>query len=544
MHFLTLFVDWLFAASARASLLTAAVFIIQSLLRYRVPARWRYAMWIPVLVVLLVPSFPESKWSVHSIVRLLQSPLAVSVTIEPSRVLGVNAVGVADFRMAVFSSWQQMIPLAWLIGAAGIALFHIGAFVQTLRRFKRSQVPASDALLNEVAALARDVGLRRSPRVCMTRGIRTPAVTGLLHPMLLLPVNIQETLSVGEMQFVLRHELTHIKRGDLPLNALLCVLLSLHWFNPVLWFAFFKARLDRESACDDEVLQHEPQPRRVAYGHTLLKVESAFGYDELRLGFVGIFQRGAALRSRIQFIAKKPTQHPAMKSTLSISIAFLTLLGITKASPTDNNAPKVLTEAKFIEFSEAAKALLTPFDTTAVSSNVIGMFNDVQFSAFLKKVEGAKGVDVLAVPRVTNRSGQEGKIEIGREFAYMDADGKASTKHLGTKLTLLPKVTGEDRIDLYIAQQITEFEGFLNHANGVKQPIFRERKLTANVSITSGQTVVLGFPAHSAKQTTEERSAGGITKKTENVTRNTVVFVTAHLVDSAAGKPVAPKQQN
>jgi beta-lactamase regulating signal transducer with metallopeptidase domain len=97
------------------------------------------------------------------------------------------------------------------------------------------------------------------------------------------------------LQFVLRHELTHIKRGDLPLNALLCVLLSLHWFNPLLWFAFFKARLDRESACDDEVLQQEPQPGRIAYGHTLLKVESAFGYDELRLGFVGIFQRGAAL---------------------------------------------------------------------------------------------------------------------------------------------------------------------------------------------------------------------------------------------------------
>jgi bla regulator protein BlaR1 len=76
MHFLTLFVDWLFAASARASLLTAVVSIIQSLLRYRVPARWRYAMWIPVRVVLLVPGFPESKWSVHSIIRLLQAPLA------------------------------------------------------------------------------------------------------------------------------------------------------------------------------------------------------------------------------------------------------------------------------------------------------------------------------------------------------------------------------------------------------------------------------------------------------------------------------------
>ena len=540
MHFLTLFVDWLLAASARASLLTAAVFIIQSLLRYCVPARWRYAMWIPVLMVLLVPSFPESNWSVHSIVRLLQSPLSVSVTIEPSHVLGANAVGLGDFRMAVFRSWQQMIPLAWLVGFAGIALFHIGAFLQTLRRFKRSQVPASDALLNKVAALARAVGLRRSPRLCMAREIRTPAVTGLLHPMLLLPVNIEETLTVRELQFVLRHELTHIKRGDLPLNALLCLLLSLHWFNPVLWFAFFKARLDRESACDDEVLQQEPQPGRVAYGHTLLKVESAFGYDELRLGFVGIFQRGAELRSRIQSIAKRPPQHPAMKTTLSISIAFLTFLGITKATTTDNNAPRVLTEARFIEFSEEAKALLTPFDTTAVSSNVIGMLNDVQFSAFLKKLEGAKGVDVLAVPRVTNLSGQEGKIETGREFAYMDADGKASTKQLGIKFTLLPKVTGEDRIDLHFAPQITGFDGFMNHATGVKQPIFSERKLTANVSITSGQTVVLGFPAHSSKQTTEERSAGRITTKTENVTRHTMVFVTVRLVDSATGKPVDP----
>jgi len=322
------------------------------------------------------------------------------------------------------------------------------------------------------------------------------------------------------------------------------VLLSLHWFNPVLWFAFFKARLDRESACDDEVLQQEPRPGRVAYGHTLLKVESAFGYDELSLGFVGIFQRGAALRSRIQFIAKEPTQHPTMKSTLSISIALLTFLGVTKAAPADTNAPQVLIEAHFIEFSEEAKTLLTPFAITPVSSNVIGMLDDIQFSAFMKKLGGAKGVDVLAAPRVTCRSGQAGKIEIGREFAYKDAEDKASTKNLGIKLTLLSKVSGADQIDLDLSTQISEFEGYLKHASGVNQPIFHERKLTANVSITPGQTVVLGFPAHSAKQTTEDRSAGRVTTKTENVTKHTMVFVTARLVDSADGKPVDPKLRN
>jgi Flp pilus assembly secretin CpaC len=233
-----------------------------------------------------------------------------------------------------------------------------------------------------------------------------------------------------------------------------------------------------------------------------------------------------------------------MKTTLIFNIVLLTALGITKAAPTDTNAPKVLVEAKFIEVTEEALALLTPFNTTAGSSNVVGMLTDVQFSALLRKIEGAKGVDVLAVPRVMCRSSQEGKIEIGRRFAYKDADGKASTKNLGTKLALLPKVTGEDQIDLDLTPEITGFEGFMKHASGVKQPIFSERKLTANVSITSGQTVVLGFPAHSAKQTTEDRSAGRVTTKTENVTRHTRVFVTARLADSATGKPVDPELQN
>ncbi len=292
------------------------------------------------------------------------------------------------------------------------------------------------------------------------------------------------------------------------------------------------------------MLHHEPQPGRVAYGHTLLEVENVLSYNRLSLSFVGIFQRGGAFCSRIQSIAKQPPQHPAMKTTLSISIALLCFFGITKAAPTDANAPQVLIDAKFIDVSEEALALMAPFHIHAVSSNVMGMLNNVQFSAFLKKAEGAKGVDVLMAPQVTCRSGQEGKIQTGREFAYKDVKGKASTKNLGTRLTLLPKVTGENQIDLYLSSEIVEFEGFLKHTNGLEQPIFQERKLTENVSIAFGQTVVLGFPATAARQTTEDRSAGRVTTKTKNGIRHTMVFVTAHLVDSSSGKPVDPELRN
>lgn len=316
MHALTIFFEWILAASARASGLALVVLIVQSLLRYRVPARWRCALWLPVLMVLLAPVFPESAWSFES---LFHSVLA--------------SLPVADVSMtqAPLPS-QPLWGVVWLIGVAGILLTGTVAYMRMLWRFKRSSTPVPDALLQAIAALAREIGLRRPPRVTMARAIRSPAVAGLLRPTLLLPANMEEMLTPHEVRLVLIHELTHIKRGDLPLNALLCVLLALHWFNPLLWLAFFKARLDCEAACDAQVLEREEPLQRVVYGHTLLKLETAFSHRSLNLGFIGIFQRGSALRARIQSITTHPNQHPLMKTTLSFSIALLTFLGITKAA--------------------------------------------------------------------------------------------------------------------------------------------------------------------------------------------------------------------
>ena len=541
MEILAHLFDWLLTASARASLLSVVVLGVQVMLRHRVPARWRYALWLPVLLVLLTPAFPESQWSVGSIVRTAPEPLPVPVMVaqEPALNVAPSAVGAAETPAPI--SWIQIMRLAWLPGAAGMIVICLGSYALTLWRIKHNRVPVNDALLHEITVLAHGIGLRRVPRVWMSPVVRSPAVTGLWRPVLLLPVQFDESLTAQEARLVLRHELTHLKRGDLPLNALLCLLLALHWFNPLLWLAFFKVRLDREAACDAQVLDCEPQAERVAYGHTLLKVESAFSHYGLSLGFVGIFQRGTALHSRIQSIATPPNPHPLMKTTLSLGIALLTFLGITKAAPPDNNAPQVLIEAKFIEVGEEAKDLLAPFAATGKSPSVSVMLNDEQLSTLWKKIETTKGVDVLSMPRVTTRSGQEAKIEVGREFAYKDDSGKPATKQLGTVLTLLPKITGEHEIDLDVSPQIVELEGMVKLESGVERPVFKERKATVSVAMMSGQTVALGLPSASTKQTTEDRSAGHVTSKTEDVIRHTVVFVTARLLDPASGKPVGAK---
>ena len=536
--------DWLLTASARASLLSVVVLGVQVMLRHRVPARWRYALWLPVLLVLLTPAFPESPWSVGSIVRTAPAPLPLPVMVAQESALSVapSAVGAAETSAPI--SWSQIMLPAWLLGAAGMIVLCLGSYALTLWRIKHNRVPVNDALLHEIATLAQGIGLRRVPHVWMSPVVRSPAVTGLWRPVLLLPVGFDESLTAQEARLVLRHELTHLKRGDLPLNALLCLLLALHWFNPLLWLAFFKVRLDREAACDAQVLDHEPQAERVAYGHTLLRIETAFSHHGLSLGFVGIFQRGSALRSRIQSIATPPNPHPLMKTTISLCIALLTFLGITKAAPPDNNAPQILIEAKFIEVNDSAADLLRPFAGTEASQTVSVMLNDEQLNTLWSKIESTKGVDSLSMPRVTTRSGQEAKIEVGREFAYKDADGKPTTKQLGTTLTVVATKGGENDIDLDLSPQIVELERMIKDAkSGVEQPVFNELlpRTGTLVKVTSRQTVVLGFPPTSTMQTVVDSSPEGVFTRTENITRHRMLFVTARLVDPDTGKSVDPE---
>ncbi|OYW77272.1 MAG: hypothetical protein B7Z37_05065 [Verrucomicrobia bacterium 12-59-8] len=331
MNTLSQLFDWLIAASLRASLLTLATLLIQAALHRHLGARMRYALWLPVLIVLLMPVLPQSQWSIEHVfqtppppAQIIHAPIAASV--EPTPVVFEAVVPLSEPI-----NWQRVFLMTWISVSAAMLILGSTSFMLTLRRFKEARHPASDELLATLAQIAAEVRLRHFPQVLISSSVSSPAVTGLLRPTLLLPAQFANEFTPAEARLVLKHELMHLKRGDLPLNALMCVLMALHWFNPLLWIAFFKIRADREAACDAQVLHNAPNDRRVAYGHALLKVETTFCPRGFSLGFVGIFQRGAALRSRIQSIAIHRKPHPIMKAIITLCILIMTFFGITRA---------------------------------------------------------------------------------------------------------------------------------------------------------------------------------------------------------------------
>ena len=551
MMTLSLIFDWLLTVSLRASILVLVVVFLQFLLRKKLGERTRYALWLPVAFVLLAPAFPESRWSVQTVLvnaPPVQSPPLLSHEIPPPAA-PLNSMSETPIPTI---NWHRLLPIAWLSGIGPLTTLLVLSHTWSLRRYRRTRLPTSDALQSEINRIAKQIGLKHPPLIWRSPEVQSPAVTAMLKPILLLPASFEKHFTTQEANLILQHELTHLKRHDLPLNTLMCLLITLHWFNPLLWLAFFKIRADREAACDAQVLADASPQHRRHYGHALLKVESAFASTPLSLGFIGLFQRGAALRHRIQSIANLHPTPPFMKLLTLVLISALTFLGVTRAATEPTPGPEIQLIARFIEFNgepnkpdsaDAAleKAISNLVTNAPPSGPIKALLDDPNHQLLLRQLSSTKRVDLMSVPSITTRSGQRATIEVARE--WLDPSGKpVQGPKVGVTLDVLPTLTKEGSFDLDILSKIVEVDGFIDGPNNEKKTVFNERKSEARTNLQSGQTALIDIGSRTdTQEVIEEDATGKILSQRQNIfTRRAIVLVTARLAKPS--KPsAAPK---
>lgn len=142
--------------------------------------------------------------------------------------------------------WLAIATWVWL---SGIALMLLYSLVSLL-------------LLRRRLAFA----VRVEGNIYQSDYIDSPFVFGLFSPRIYLP----SALCGKEQKYILLHEQTHIRRGDYIFRLLAFVALVLHWFNPLVWLAFYLSGKDMEMACDEAVMKRMKEDIRAEYSASLL----------------------------------------------------------------------------------------------------------------------------------------------------------------------------------------------------------------------------------------------------------------------------------
>ena len=128
--------------------------------------------------------------------------------------------------------------------------------------------------------VARHIGITRKIKLWISHHIDVPATIGFIKPVILIPLASVNKLSPDQLEAIILHELSHIKRNDYLINLFVSLIETILFFNP---FVVLLARIikrERENCCDDFVIQY--QYDRYDYASALLSLEQSRNID-LRL---------------------------------------------------------------------------------------------------------------------------------------------------------------------------------------------------------------------------------------------------------------------
>ncbi len=266
--------------SLSAGLLVLAVLLVRFVFR-RMP-KWAVCLlWALVALRLVLPELPESGLSLQPTAQVL--PPEILYTAQPEIHSGVeivdemvNPILIGSLTPAPGVSanptqiWSFLLSWVWAIGM-GLMLLYLAVSSVLLRYRVRTAVP-------------------------LERGVKTgevvdtPFVFGILRPTIYLPSGLGD----GARASVLAHERSHIRRGDHLWKPLAFLLLSIHWFNPLMWLAYILLCRDIEAACDEKVIRGLDENARRAYSLALLQCSmktNRITACPLAFGEVGVKQR-------------------------------------------------------------------------------------------------------------------------------------------------------------------------------------------------------------------------------------------------------------
>lgn len=387
--------------SLTGSIVIAVVLLARLLLR-RAPKIYSYMLWAVVLFRLLCPISLSAGLSVLKPLPVTTSQGLSTVTYRPvepvipaSGELGQEAARPEPAETVKTETGAQAMSLAaavWLTVGGALAGCSLVQYI-VLRRKLREAVPYRG-------------------EVYLSDSIATPFVIGVIAPKIYLPSDTP----IAERRFIIAHERHHLHRGD-PLWKLLGYLaLCVHWFNPLVWLAFFLGGKDMEMSCDEAVLNRLGEDIRADYSQALLRLAT---HKRLIAGMPLAFGEGET-KGRVRNMAR--WRRPKVWVSGICAVLCLVVLAVCALNPQKSDSTPmgaVVTTEKRLNIRAKASA----------SSVVVGSYEPGTAITILERKDGWGRTD--------------------RGWIFMDYVTLSENAISGTTGSAIIAITGSASIDVW-----------------------------------------------------------------------------------------------
>ncbi|MEL6874025.1 MAG: M56 family metallopeptidase, partial [Pseudomonadota bacterium] len=324
----------------------------------------------------------------------------------------VQSSAAQQVAVSAFASvdWLMVAVIIWLGGAGLLFLSKLASYFQF-----REDILADGEL----------VGRHGNIRILETAAVNGPLAFGLFDKYIAVPANFFRNYAPKERELALDHEIAHHKSGDLAANFIGLLILSLHWFNPVAWFAWIAFRQDQETACDARILKKSGRSLRAVYGRTIAK--SASGH---KLGLASPLNQKNKIKDRLKMLGQ--TEKSGFRKKLG-----MLMVGASTFAALPLTATVVYAEADIdetgITATEIADEALAGEDHGDVQVQTAGTTVDVGDKGVLVTEKTANGYKYT----ISNKRGTY-EFESNRKLKRSEIDEKLTRMDSSYKETSLP----------------------------------------------------------------------------------------------------------
>lgn len=417
--------------SISASWIVLAVLLLRLLLK-KAPKWINGILWGIVGLRLIMPFSFESIFSLipssETISKAPDSPrphFESGVTIIDNQVndyLGEHYYEIVTRPTGHFADITTILAIVWIVGIVLLLAYTIISYSRVKNKIG-------------TAVLLRD-------NIYQSENVISPFVLGIIKPKIYLPFNMNEQ----DMEHVIAHEQAHINRKDHWWKPLGFLILTLHWFNPLMWLGYVLLCRDIELACDEKVIKELNTEQKADYSQALLNCSvnrRMIAACPLAFGEVGVKDR---VKSILNY--KKPAFGiivVAIIASIAVAVCFLTNPTSNKLKDIENRTLNSITEetvAVWVSDGENYHSI------GAISKNLLEDLSDIKISR--KEVSLNRSEDRDASHTLVLQTKQDTDLTIYSYlkglYIYFNSDFSSVWVNDGVKPTLSYKVINPEKV--------------------------------------------------------------------------------------------------